>query len=212
MKSTEPELASELDGGSMFELAPVSLWIEDYSALRKLFDSWRDAGVDDLRVWLGDDAQRVSTCWASIKLVKVNRRTLELYGASDIEELEAGLDRVFRDDMHTGHIEELVRLWNGESTFGGTTVNYTLQGKRLDIVLDATVMPGHEKTWSRVLLAIEDITELSVAQRALQTSEAYARGLFEHSPVSLWVEDFCHGQDADRRGSRGRCQRLPHLY
>ncbi|WP_418316874.1 diguanylate cyclase domain-containing protein [Piscinibacter sakaiensis] len=190
MKAREPELASELDGSSMFELAPVSLWIEDYHALRELFERWRADGVVDLRDWLRGDPQRIAECWASIELVKVNRRTLELYGAADLAELQAGLGSVFRDDMREGHIEELVRLWNGETTFGGPTVNYTLQGKRLDIVLDATVMPGHEATWNRVLLAVEDVTERSIAQRALLHSEAYARGLFEHSPVSLWVEDF----------------------
>ena len=29
----------------MFELAPVSLWLEDYSAVRRLFEQWRAAGV-----------------------------------------------------------------------------------------------------------------------------------------------------------------------
>ena len=190
MSMPPPELISELDGSTMFELAPVSLWLEDYSALRELFDTWRSEGVTDLRAWLLSDPKRIAACWARIKLVKVNRRTLKLYGAASMADLEGGLDRVFRDDMSEGHIEELTRLWDGKTTFGGPTVNYTLQGKRLDIVLDATVLPGHERTWNRVLLAIEDVTEQSAAQQALRSSEAYSRGLFEFSPVSLWVEDF----------------------
>ncbi len=188
MKPIEP--APELDDVRIFELAPVSLWLEDYSALRQLFDRWRAEGVDDLRAWLLDDPTRVATCSSSIRLVKVNRRTLELFGAKDLAELEAGLGSVFRDDMAEGHIEELVLLWNGETHFGGPTVNYTLQGKRLDIVLDATILPGHEQTWDRVLLSIDDVSQRSAAEKALRHSEVYARGLFEHSPVSLWVEDF----------------------
>jgi diguanylate cyclase (GGDEF)-like protein len=190
MKSSEPELDAELDGTAMFELAPVSLWLEDYSALRRLFESWRAEGVTDLRAHLQADPNRVAQCSACIELVKVNQRTLELYGADDLAELSASLSSVFRDDMLDSHIGELCQLWDGQTRFGGPTVNYTLQGRRLDILLNATVLPGHENTWSRVLLAIEDITERSAAQRALHTSEEYARGLFEHSPVSLWVEDF----------------------
>lgn len=29
----------------MFELAPVSLWLEDYSALKQLFEAWRAEGA-----------------------------------------------------------------------------------------------------------------------------------------------------------------------
>ena len=69
-------------------------------------------------------------------------------------------------------------------------MNYTLSGRRLDIQLKGSVLPGHEDRWDRVLIAIEDVTEREAARRQLSTSETYARGLFEHSPVSLWVEDF----------------------
>ena len=38
MKSSEPELDAELDGTAMFDLAPVSLWLEDYSGVQALFE------------------------------------------------------------------------------------------------------------------------------------------------------------------------------
>lgn len=174
----------------MFELAPVSLWLEDYSALRELFTRWRDEGVIDLRTHLRADPRRVAECSQRIRLLKVNRRTLELFGASSLDHLKANLHQVFRDDMFDQHVEELVQLWEGRSRFASQTVNYTLSGRRLDILLNATVLPGHEQTWERVLLSIEDVTERARAQRSLARSEEYARGLFEHSPVSLWVEDF----------------------
>ena len=33
---------------AIFELAPVSLWLEDYSALKALFADWRAQGVSDV--------------------------------------------------------------------------------------------------------------------------------------------------------------------
>ena len=182
--------ANDVADADMFELAPVSLWLEDYSALRALLERWRAEGVNDLRAHLLAEPKRVAECSASIRLLKVNRRTLELFGAESVEQPRAKLDQVFRDDMFDAHVEELVQLWNGQTRFGGPTVNYTLQGRRLDIVLDGSLLPGHEQSWDRVLLAIEDVSERAAAQRALRQSESYARGLFEHSPVSLWVEDF----------------------
>src|SRR6202000_1081719 len=93
-------------------------------------------------------------------------------------------------DMFENHVEELVQLWEGKGRFQSNTVNYTLKGRRLDIQLKAVILPGHEADWRNVLLATEDVTERENARRRLAMSEAYSRGLFEHSPVSLWVEDF----------------------
>ncbi|WP_119156247.1 sensor domain-containing diguanylate cyclase [Caldimonas tepidiphila] len=174
----------------MFELAPVSLWLEDYSEVKRLFDAWRAEGVSDLRAHLRGRPALVAQCSGRIRVLRVNRRTLELFGAASLDELRDRLHHVFRDDMFEQHVEELGRLWDGHTEFGGETVNYTLQGRRLAILLKASVLPGHEADWSRVLVALEDVTDRSRAVRALRASEQYARGLFEHSPVSLWVEDF----------------------
>jgi diguanylate cyclase (GGDEF)-like protein len=184
-----PSIADPRDDAEMFELAPVSLWLEDYSGLKRLFEEWRAAGITDLRGYLLDDPSRVKQCSQQLKVIKVNRATLTLFEANDLAHLVDNLDRVFRDDMFTTLVDELVQLWNGQRIVSNT-VNYSLSGKRLDIQLKGSVLPGYEETWERVLIAIEDVTARETARRHLATSELYARGLFEHSPVSLWVEDF----------------------
>jgi diguanylate cyclase (GGDEF)-like protein len=178
------------DFEAMFELAPVSLWLEDYSTLHALFGRWRAAGVTDLRAHLRADRERVAECSRGIKVLKVNRRTLELFKARDLQHLVASLDQVFRDAMHDAYIEELAALWDGKLQFASQTVNYSLAGERLDILLRGNVLPGHTDDWSGVLVAIENISERTRAEGRVAQAERYARGLFENSPVSLWVEDF----------------------
>ncbi|MBA1156501.1 sensor domain-containing diguanylate cyclase [Microvirga mediterraneensis] len=187
---TVPSSSELADDAEMFELAPVSLWLEDYSGLKELLSQWREAGVTSLREYLLEDTARVEACSSQIRVIKVNRKTLSLFEAEDLPQLVSNLGRIFRNDMLKTHIEELVQLWEGRTEFFGNTVNYTLSGKRLDIQLRGSVLPGHEDRWDRVLIAIEDVTERETARRQLAASEIYARGLFEHSPVSLWVEDF----------------------
>lgn len=184
-------LPPDLDtSGSIFDLAPVSLWLEDYSGVKAQFDAWRGTGVTSLRDYLSGHPERVRECASRIRLLQVNRKTLQLFAAQDFDHLAANLDRVFRDDMLLSHIDELEQLWDGKTEFSSNAVNYSLKGDRLDIQLKATILPGHEDDWSRVLIAIEDVTDREDARRALVGSENYARGLFDHSPVSLWAEDF----------------------
>jgi diguanylate cyclase (GGDEF)-like protein len=178
------------DNAEMFDLAPVSLWIEDYSAVRALFEQWRAQGVGNIETFLAANPDRVRQCSERIRILQVNRKTLSLFGARDLAHLTANLGQVMRDDTFKSHIEELAQLWNKQASFSSHTVNYTLTGKRLDIQLSGMILPGHEQSWDRVMIAIEDVTERENARRHLVESENYAFGLFAHSPVSLWVEDF----------------------
>jgi len=187
--TTKPLLDTD-DDANMFALAPVSLWLEDYSGVKIQFEAWRSSGVTSLRDFLVEDVERVRACANLIRVVKVNRKTLALYEADDVFRLTANLDRIFRDDMLVAHLDELVQLWDGRTEFSSHTVNYTLSDRRLDIQLNGMILPGHDSDWSRVLVAIEDVTGRETARRSLAESESYARGLFHHSPVSLWVEDF----------------------
>lgn len=185
-----PGDATPSDDADMFELAPVSLWLEDFSGVRALFDDWRAQGVTDLRTFLQANPLRVAECAGHIRVIKVNRKTLALFDATDFGELTGNLSAVFRDDMLKTHLEELCQLWSGQTHFTSQTVNYTLGGRRLDVLLKGQVLPGHALLWDRVLVSVEDVTELERTRLRIAHAEQYARGLFEHSPVSLWVEDF----------------------
>jgi diguanylate cyclase (GGDEF)-like protein len=174
----------------LFHLAPIAMWIEDFSEVKKLFDRWRSEGVSDIRGFLREDVSRVATCSSSIRVMDVNKQTLEMFEASDIDELRANLATVFRDDMLDTHVNELAALFDGNTSFYSATVNYTLSGRRLDVQLRGTVMPGSQETLSRLLLTTEDVTEREEARRAEVEHRNNAEGIFEHSPVSLWIEDF----------------------
>ncbi len=181
-------LSADLE--SMFDLSPVSLWLEDYSALKDLFDEWRAAGVTDLAAHLAADPARIRDCMARFKVLRVNQHTLTLFGAQSQEELLASLDQVFRDDMADCVMHELEQLWQGALSVENQGVNYTLDGRRLDVQVRLRILPGHESKWDRVLVSLADITARVAAYRERVEAERYARGLFDHSPVSLWVEDF----------------------
>jgi diguanylate cyclase (GGDEF)-like protein len=174
----------------LFEYAPISLWEEDFSEVKKTLDEIRLQGVVDLGSYLKQNPELAKNWIGKIRVVDVNRKTLEQFGANTKEELLNHLDKLFRDEMQGIFLKELMYIWDGKREFECEGVNYTLSSEQLEINMRWAVLPGFDQTLEKVLVTIEDFTERNQVRRELEKSEQHFRVLFENSPVSLWEEDF----------------------
>lgn len=168
---------------SLFEYAPISLWEEDYSAIKLFFDNLRADGVVDLHLYLDEHPEEIENSIHRRKIKRVNRETLCMFGVTSEEELLANLDRIFRDEMRAHFRSELVALWNGEVSGSGEGINYRLSGEALHTQLHWRILPECLSDWECVLVSIEDITVLKQAEKRYHL-------LFEYAPISLWEEDY----------------------
>lgn len=182
--------AQSISDSDLFELMPVALWEEDFRDLKVILDGWRAAGVTDLDAHLRADPALVQCCAGAIRLRRANRRALDMLGASCLEELTASIPLVLRDESLAAYADELGQLWDGKTSFTTTTVNYRLDGSRIDVRVNGAIQPDAQGSWARVIVSIENISVQEEARRQLLASEAEARALFNDSPVSLWLEDF----------------------
>jgi diguanylate cyclase (GGDEF)-like protein len=162
---------------NLFMHAPISLWEEDYSAIKKEFDRLRADGVVDLKTHLAQTPKAVDGFMNLIRVLDVNQKTLDLFEAKDKEILLANLDKVFRDEMSSHFAGELVDMWNGKTYYEREGVNYALSGEMVNVHLHWTLMPGHEKDFDWVLVALQDIT-------ARKKAEEYLRYLGTHDVMT----------------------------
>lgn len=152
----------------LFEAAPISLWQEDYSALKQFFDSLRAEGVTDLNKYLQSHSEMLAHCMGLIKVLDVNQKTLDLFDARSKEHLLTNIDQIFRDDMGAHFLHELLDLWNGTLTYQQDGINYSLSGEPINVLVDVRVMPGHEDDFGWVQVAIQDITTRKRAENYLR--------------------------------------------
>jgi diguanylate cyclase (GGDEF)-like protein len=174
----------------LFELAPVSLQVSDFSEVYGLLESWRTLGVVDIEQFLRDNPQRIADYYARVRCIRANQRMLALYEAASLELLLAAASTIYARDDVLSPIAEIACFWRGERSFSTETVNHTVTGKLILIRLNITILQDGARTWDRTLVAVEDFTDQRRAQQAASANAAYARALFDLSPVSLWVEDF----------------------
>jgi diguanylate cyclase (GGDEF)-like protein len=84
---------------------------------------------------------------------------------------------VFRDEMQPPFTEQLIDLWNGKLFQTREVVNYGLDGERINVLLQFSVLPGAETDWRLVQVALIDIT-------ARKKAEAYLEYLGKHDVLT----------------------------
>ena len=152
----------------LFEESPVSLWVEDFSAIVERLKALRDQGVEDLRAYIRDHPEFVLECVKLIRVVEVNRATLRLYKVRDLRELSEKLTQIIPPEVEPLLEEELLAIWEGKREFEGVGINQTAEGEPIHIYIRWRVFPGHEDDYSQVLVSILDITDRVRAEEELK--------------------------------------------
>jgi len=194
-EETRLQLAeSERYAQALFRLAPVSLWVEDFSGLKLRLDAARDAGVQDIEAHLAANPDFLQACAASIRVIDVNEQTVKLYKASSRQALLANFDKISTSAAHGALIIELTNLWEGKLRFSCEFSNLTLGNDRLDMMMELSVLPGHEHDWSLVLIAETDFTDRRMIERQLEHISQHdsLTGLYNRFYYNKMIEALRH--------------------
>lgn len=161
---------SEARYRGIFESSPISLWEEDWSAVKQYVDGLRAAGVGDLDAHLQAHPDQLFACIGLVKILEVNQATLELCGATSKQQLYAGLSVVFNETAMGCFHRELVALGGGATFVEEETAISTIAGEPRNVMFRIVVGLGCEQTWSRCFVSLVDITERKRTEEALRLS------------------------------------------
>ena len=122
---------------------------------------------DNFETHLSQVVNAIST----IKIIDVNQATLELYQAKNKEHLIEHFSEILTPHSNSQFLKALVAFAEGKTKFKTETVNLTLEGNKIEIIFDLSIPRGYEKTFSKILISIIDITNNRIAEIALRDSK-----------------------------------------
>lgn len=162
---------AEIRYRSLFEDSPISIWEEDFSAVYKYINSLREQGITDFKEYFSTNPDQVDKCSRLVKILDVNKVTVEMYHAGSKEVLLTDLKALFTEDSMKTFVEQLVLIANGGTHYEGECINKTIDGKELYVYLQWILAKEYKKDYSVVFVSLMNITDMKNAERALEESE-----------------------------------------
>lgn len=167
---------SEARYRGLFEDSPISLWEEDFSAVKTYIDALHAEGITDCAAYFDAHPDSLAHCARLIRVVSVNQSTLNLLRMDARTAFDTGLEVLFDRNALDIFRQQLCALTSGETHFKAETTQRTMTGDIIEIELNLAIAPGYEDTWERVLVSIIDITERKlVEQRRLDLAVEHER-------------------------------------
>ncbi len=189
-KKAEQELAvSEDRYRNLFEDSPISLWEEDITDLQAHIATLRASGITDFGMHFANHPEEVLKCVGMVKIISVNKATLDMFEAPDHAALLRGLSQVFTEQSLEAFRGIIVALTEGAKMYTCEAVNQTLRGRSINVLLRWSLLASDYTKRSRALISIVDITERKKAEEKIRQSEARYKNLFESSTDGIFILD-----------------------
>lgn len=149
---------SELRYRALFEESSVSLWEENQSDIKKYLDNLPQEAMADLETYLNQNRNELKKYIGSVRITAVNRATLKLYDAPDMETLLRNIRKILPADIIGWSIERFTALFR-DGNYQNQVETCTIGGRPLNTLSSSTVPAGYESSWEKVYTSVYDITE-----------------------------------------------------
>lgn len=160
---------SEIRFENLFEQSPVPIWEQDFSKVIILLNQ-KKSETSDLKTFLDENPDFVNECVINIKIVKVNKVTLELFGVKTVEELKNHLGKTNTKKSFEVLKKELVSIASNKKTFSAQTEFIRADNSIISAIVTSAIID----TRGTAIASVIDITALKKAEKELLVAKEKA--------------------------------------
>lgn len=152
---------------SLFEDSPIGLCEQDWSEMKRFVDTLRGEGVTDMHAYLQSRNEQIPPYASMIRVIDANKAILDLFRVGSKDALKNSLERIFREDSNGNFARDIIAVAEGETIVDRESMLKTASGEVIHLAIRWSLRPGHEHSFSRVLVSIVDITDRKLAEEAM---------------------------------------------
>ena len=156
----------------LFDDSPVGIWEDDWSDVKRMVDGLSAVGVTDLREHFSDNPDKLREAYDLAKIVDISRATRQLFGAPNKQVLieRTMADSISREEIQ-GFLGSVIAFAGGELSHEFESAAHDYTGVALITSNRVVIPPNHLHDWSRVIYAIEDITDRKGVEEQLRRAQ-----------------------------------------
>ncbi len=173
---------------SIFNVAGIALFEEDFTELRTYVESLARNGVRNMEAYFSDHPDAIDRAADMVSILDVNDAAVRLYGAKHKRELIGSIRPLLTDGARSVFVRSLQAIADGEHSFTGESLHRTLDGREINVLVHSSI-PGADDEYDKLVIGITDITDLRKAENHISSIERETAALLEHIPQCVCYLD-----------------------
>ena len=190
LKATRGLALSRSKYRRVFELAPVALWENDFSAVCTWMDGLKMAGVVSLSDHLRKVPEDLTQAIASIRITNANPQALRSLGLRSLADLDDRYSAVLSPEAEAAFRVQFEAMWRGDPAGDELIKGSTLQGRPFDAIMRWSMVDDRGRCDpARTIVAISDITDMLRADNERMAANERYRSFADSSPNAMIATD-----------------------
>lgn len=159
----------------LFENSPVPLVEADMSQPLQQINKLHRSGISDMRAYLRDNPDIDRQIASFVVIREVNQAAAALFHAESPELLKGMIGNVRSEGLYQLVRELLCTFDTGATRHQTEATMMTLSGESMTLLVSATLAPGNESNWDKVIISMADLTAHRKAEAERARLEAQLR-------------------------------------
>ena len=167
-------ISSESRYQELFEQVPVGIMEEDYSPVKRFIDSMNFKDSAELWEYCTHHPDEFLNAILECQTLDVNPAAINAYGANSKDEFmndHKDYENWMSYDWVAFYLHEIEALFDNNLPFHREFQDTAVDGQEITIRNITFFAKGHEKSWSRVMSIIENITDRKNMEAQLHQSQ-----------------------------------------